>query len=188
MAKLVTGLFNTRSSAMLAIEDLMRHGFAQEDLSLLNTDTSLGREFFAAVCSKAPEGAVVGTIIGMIIGGVIAAMIQIGYIPDPGLGLVAMSATVASLLGVAVGGMVGLVFGAVIGSSIPEYEVKLFRADKRQGGILLGGYVHPRREGEVRRLLEAAGGQKIRVKNVRDEKLPERQREFAPVDDRGLTR
>ena len=169
---------------MLAIEDLMRHGFAQEDLSLLNTDTTLGREFFTDVSTKAPEGGVAGMIIGGIIGGILGALIRMGNIPDPGIGLAGTTLAIAILAGVAALGIIGLIIGALIGSTIPEFEENLYRADKRHGGILVGASAHTRREGEVRRLMEAAGGRAIRSKGVRDEALPERQREYVPSSDR----
>jgi hypothetical protein len=63
MAKLITGIFKSRSSAMLAVEDLMRHGIPQEDISIQMTDTSNGREFFTDCSTKAPEYGVLGTVI-----------------------------------------------------------------------------------------------------------------------------
>jgi hypothetical protein len=184
MAKLVTGLFNTRSGAMLAIEDLMRHGLAQDDLSMLNTDTTLGREFFTDIGTKAPEGGVIGVIVGGILGGIIAALMRLGHVPFPGVDMSAVSLLMVTLDGIALLGTIGLIIGLFIGASIPEYEENLYRADTRHGGILLGVYTHARREGEVRRLMEAAGGRDIRVKNVRDEALPARTREHVPAGER----
>lgn len=167
MAKLVTGLFNTRSSAMLAIEDLMRHGVSQEDISLLLTDTTLGREFFMDVNSKAPEGACMGTIIGGIVGSILAYCVAVGYIADPGLGLYGSNLLVSTLAGCGIGMLFGLLVGALCGAAIPEYEAKLDRIG-RKGGILVGTYIHPKRQYEVRRLLQAAGGHGVRSRNVRD--------------------
>jgi hypothetical protein len=179
MAQLVTGLFNNRSSAMLAIEDLMRHGFAQDDISLLMTDTNVGREFFTDVTNKAPEGGVLGTIAGGIIGGIIAAIMNLGHTVDWGTGLVALPANFAVLVGVALGAIAGLIIGAIIGSTIPEFEMNLYGPGKRRGGILVGTYCHRRREVEVRRLMEAAGGHDLRSKTVSDDWLPARTPDYA---------
>ena len=169
MAKLVTGLFKTRSSAMLAVEDLMRHGVPQEDISVMMTDTSRGREFFTDLASKAPEGAMVGTIIGGIIGGIFAALISLGYIRDPGIGLVGFNVYVSTLSGIGAGMLIGLIIGALIGSSVPEYELNLHNMDRRHSGILVGVYCHERRLFECRKLLEAAGGADIRTKSMKTE-------------------
>ena len=45
MATLVTGLFKARSSAERAIEDLVAHGWSRDDVSLLMSDATQGREF-----------------------------------------------------------------------------------------------------------------------------------------------
>jgi hypothetical protein len=158
------------------VEDLMRHGFAQEDLSLLSTDTNIGRELYTDLRSKAPEGAVIGTVVGMILGGLIAALMHQGYVSDFGLGLLMMGRWPAILDGIALGSMIGLPIGALVGSLIPEYEVNLYRADQRHGGILLAVYTHARRVIEVTQLLEAAGGRRIAYKNMPDDVLAEPQR------------
>ena len=169
MAKLVTGLFKTRSSAMLAVEDLMRHGVPQEDISVMMTDTSHGREFFTDLATKAPEGGMMGTIIGGIIGGVLTALITLGYIHDPGLGLAGLNIYLSTLSGIGAGMLIGLIVGALIGSSVPEYELNLHNMDRRHSGILVGVYCHERRLFECRKLLEAAGGVDIRTKGMRTE-------------------
>lgn len=171
MAKLITGLFKARSSAMLAIEDLMRHNVPQEDISVQMTDTATGREFFTQVASKAPEYGCTGTVIGGIIGGVLAACVALGYINDGGLGLSGVNVIIATLAGIGAGMLVGLLIGALIGSSVPEYESNMGTVGGKHSGYLVGIYCHPRRQFEVRKLLEAAGGGFIRSRVVRDEPL-----------------
>lgn len=172
MAKLVTAIFKTRSSSMLAVEDLMRHGIPQEDISVQMTDTNTGREFFTDLSSKAPEGGITGTIIGLIVGGVIGALLSRGYIPDGGIGMVNIGLLYGVLSGAAVGAIIGLIIGLLSGASVPEYESNFYALDARRGGgILVGVYVHERREGEIRHLLEAAGGTALRSKFVRTEPL-----------------
>lgn len=171
MAKLVTGLFKARSSAMLAIEDLMRHNVPQEDMSVLMTDSANGREFFTDMASKAPEYGVAGTIIGGIIGGVLAALVALGYIQDAGIGLAGMNIVLATLCGVGAGMLVGLLVGMLIGSTIPEFETNFYAVGGKHCGYLVGVYCHPRREFEVRKLLEASGAAYVRTKIIRDEPL-----------------
>lgn len=168
MAKLITGLFKARSSAMLAIEDLMRHNVPQEDISVQMTDTASGREFFTEVSSKAPEYGVAGTIVGGIIGGLLAALVALGYIQDGGLGLAGLNVVIATLCGLGAGMLIGLLIGMMIGASVPEYESNFYPVGGKHHGYLVGVYCHPRREFEVRKLLEAAGGGTIRVRAVRD--------------------
>jgi hypothetical protein len=176
MAKLVTGLFKARSSAMLAIEDLMRHNISQEDISVSMTDSASGREFFPEVASKAPEYGVTGTIIGGIIGAVVAALIALGYIVDNGFtGLAGVNLFVATFCGLGVGMLVGLLIGMIAGSAVPEYELVFHPVGSaRHSGYLVGVYTHPLREVEVRRL--------IRVRAMRDTPLRvygQNQRDYA---------
>jgi hypothetical protein len=171
MAKLVTGLFKARSSAMLAIEDLMRHNVPQEDISVMMTDTASGREFFTEMATKAPEGGVLGAIIGGIIGGLLASLVTLGYIQDPGLGLAGLNVVLSALCGIGAGMLIGLIIGAAIGAGRPEYETNFHPVGGNHSGFLVGVYCHPRREFEVRKLMEAAGGGFIRNKVVRDTPL-----------------
>lgn len=191
MAKLITGLFRARSSAMLAIEDLMRHAVPQEDISVLMTDTATGREFYTEMASKAPEYAVVGTIIGGILGGLLASLVALHYIQDPGIGLAGLSIYIAALVGIGAGMLIGLIIGLIAGASVPEFETVFQAVHDKRAGYLVGVYCHPRRELEVRRLIEAAGGNYVRAKRVRDTALSVYgQREYAGaaagpvVDDR----
>ncbi len=185
MAKLVTGIYKTRSSSMLAVEDLLRHGIPQEDISVQMTDTANGREFFTDLASKAPEYGVTGTVIGAVGGGLLAALCALGYIPDPGLALPAHGVVFSTLAGVGVGAILGLLVGSFAGAGIPEYETNFYATDKRKdGGILVGVYCHEKREGEVRRLLEAAGGAKLQSKSLRTEPiLVHTTRDYATVGD-----
>lgn len=172
MAKLITGVFKTRSSSMLAVEDLIRHGIPQEDISVLMTDTSNGREFYTDISSKAPEYGVMGTVIGAIAGGVLAALIALGYINLPGTGLTNIGVLYATLAGVGVGAVLGLLIGALAGLSVPEFETNFYPIDKRKhGGILVGTYCHERRENEVRRLMEASGATSLTAKSLATEPI-----------------
>jgi hypothetical protein len=171
MAKLITGIFKSRSSAMLAVEDLMRHGIPQEDISIQMTDTSNGREFFTEASSKAPEYGVSGSIIGAVVGGLYGALCALGYLPDYS-GLAALGTLYAVLAGIGAGSMLGLLVGFILGLSVPEFETDFHQVDRRAGaGILVGTYCHERRENEVRRLMEAAGGHQLRAKSLRTEPL-----------------
>ncbi len=64
MAVLVSGIFKTREAAERAIDDLMRAGFSRDDISLLMTEATRGREFGLEMSTKAPEGAATGATVG----------------------------------------------------------------------------------------------------------------------------
>src|ERR1041384_5601917 len=122
MATLVTGLFNSRSSAEHAVEDLVAKGWSRDDISLLMSDATQGREFGLAMATKAPEGAATGGTIG------------------GGLGAMAAGPVVATRAGLGAGAAAGGVTGALIGLGIPEHEARFFNEELEHGGILIGVY------------------------------------------------
>jgi hypothetical protein len=84
MATLVTGLFKSRSNAERAVEDLLAHGWSRDDISLLMSDATQGREFGLAMASKAPEGAAAGGTIGGVLGAVAAGLVATVFWLCPG--------------------------------------------------------------------------------------------------------
>jgi uncharacterized membrane protein len=162
MATLVTGVFKTRSSAERATEDLVHYGFSRDDISLLMSDATKGREFALQMATKAPEGAATGATIGGVIGAVAAGLVALGIIVVPGLGLVAAGPIVATLAGLGAGAAAGGVTGALIGLGIPEHEARFYHEEIEKGGILLGVYTHDDRAQQARKILDAAGAEKVK--------------------------
>jgi hypothetical protein len=162
MSTLVTGLFGSRSAAQVAIEHLIDQGFAREDISILMSDTTRGREFGVLEHSKAPEGAATGATIGGVLGALAAGLAGVGSLAVPGLSLVAAGPLVAALAGLGAGAAAGGITGAMIGLGMPEHEAKFFHDEIRRGGILVGVYAHFDRVQFARELLDAAGAENVR--------------------------
>ena len=162
MSTLVTGVFGSRSAAQVGIEQLIDQGFAREDISLLMTDTTRGREFGMQEHTKAPEGAATGATIGGVLGALAAGLAAVGSLAIPGLALVAAGPLVAALAGLGAGAAAGGITGALIGLGIPEHEAKFFHEEVERGGILVGVYAHGDRVKVARDVLDAAGAEKVR--------------------------
>lgn len=162
MATLVTGLFKARSNAERAVEDLVAHGWSRDDISLLMSDATQGREFGLAMATKAPEGAATGGAIGGVLGAIAAGLVATGVLAVPGLALLAAGPIVATLAGLGAGAAAGGVTGALIGLGIPEHEARFFNEQLEHGGILIGVYTHDDRVGQARKVLEAAGADKVK--------------------------
>jgi hypothetical protein len=185
MAKLVSGLFKSRTSALLAVEDLMRHGCPQEDISMIMTHDSVGREFFINLASKAPEGAIAGAILGGAAFATLAFLVSTGVLTDPGWGIASVSPPFSLMAGFGLGSFAGMIAGGIIGSSMPEYEADLHCVDKKYPGIMVGVYCQKSRSEEAKKLLEASGGQKIVIRDQKTERLSyPRPREYAPVPEK----
>jgi hypothetical protein len=162
MATLVAGLFNNRSSAERAVENLVDAGFSRDDISLLMSDATRGREFALQMATKAPEGAAAGATIGGVLGAVAAGLVALGIIVVPGLALVAAGPIVATLAGLGAGAAAGGLTGALIGLGIPEHEAKFYHEGIERGGILVGVYSHDDRAGQARKILEASGAERVK--------------------------
>jgi hypothetical protein len=161
VSKLVTGIFNSRAAAELASEELLKAGFATEDVSLLMSDTTRGREFAMQKGTKVPEGAATGATVGGVLGAVAAGLAAVGSLAIPGLAIVAAGPLVAALAGLGAGAAAGGLTGALIGLGIPEHEAKFFKGEIEKGGILVGVYAHEDRQKLAKDILEAAGAERV---------------------------
>lgn len=162
MAKLVSGLFKSRADAERAVENLVDFGFMREDISLLMSDATRGREFRLAAATKAPEGTAAGATIGGAIGAIAAGLVALGVVAVPGIGLVAAGPVLAALAGLGAGAAAGGLTGALIGLGIPEHEAKFYNEEIGQGGILLGVYTHEDRVEQAKNILHAAGANAVK--------------------------
>lgn len=161
MSKLVTAIFHSRSSAEMAVDELSRAGFAPEDISLLMSDSTQGREFAMKKGTKLPEGTATGATVGGVVGAVAAGLAAVGTLAVPGLALVAAGPVVAALAGLGAGAAAGGLTGALIGLGLPEHEAKFYDKEIEKGGMLVGVYAHDDRQKVARDILEAAGAEKV---------------------------
>lgn len=170
MAKLITGIFRSRSSAMLAVEDLIRHGFEQDDISLLMSETTRGREFMVDEHTKAPEGVATGAAVGGMLGAIALGLTSVGMVAAPGLGLFAVGQWLSILAGFGAGALGGGIVGGLIGIGVPEHEAELYKGELEKGGILVGVYALDNdRATEIHKLLEANGAEHVKSEHVKDE-------------------
>jgi uncharacterized membrane protein len=80
----------------------------------------------------------------------------------PGIGLVAAGPILATLAGLGAGAAAGGLTGALIGLGIPEHEAKFFNEEIERGGILVGVYTHEDRAGQARKIMDAAGAERVK--------------------------
>ena len=138
MATSVYGLAKTDAHAIRIANRLKSSGFTANDVSILTPDRDGVRDVGHENSTKAPDGAATGAGTGALLGGALGWMAGIGALAIPGVGpLIAAGPILATLTGLAVGGTVGGVSGALVGLGIPEYEAKQFEGKLREGHILL---------------------------------------------------
>jgi len=165
-AKLVTGLFKSKTSAEAAVDAILKRGFTRDDISVLMSDATRSKEFALQSRTHAADGLGIGSAVGGTIGAVLAAITAVGTtLFLPGLNLVIAGPIAAALAGLGAGGATGGLIGALIGAGIPEYRAKVYEAGIRGGGILIG--VEARSDEEVDRLEELLD--ELGVEHVRTE-------------------
>ena len=165
-ATLVTGFFKTRVAAEAAMDAIMKRGYAREEVSVLMSDATRTKEFGLETGTHAAQGAGIGGAVGGTIGAVLAAIAAVGAtLTLPGIGLVVAGPIAAALAGAGAGAATGGLIGALVGAGIPEHRAKVYDADLRAGGILLGVEARSAEDADhIEKLLEDIG-----AKNVRQE-------------------
>jgi len=155
-ARLITGLFKSKIAAESAVDAILKRGYTRDDISVLMSDATRTKEFGLQTRSHAADGLGIGGAVGGAVGAVLAAIAAVGStLVLPGLNLVIAGPIAAALAGAGAGGATGGVIGALIGAGIPEYRAKVYDAELRGGGILIG--VEARSDEEIESLEELLG-------------------------------
>ena len=164
MAKLVTGLFKSRTAAEAVVNILAERGYTRDEISVLMSDATKSKEFAIETGTHAADGAGIGGAIGGAVGATLAAIAAVGTsLAIPGLGLVVAGPLAAVLAGAGAGGATGGLIGALIGAGIPEHRAKVYDAGLRQGGILLGVEARTDEDADqLEKLFEELGAEHIR--------------------------
>src|SRR5689334_24674892 len=161
--------------ASLIVDRLRNDGFSNNDISALFPDKTGTRDFAVEKGTKAPEGAATGASAGAVLGGALGWLAGIGAIAIPGVGpLIAAGPILAALSGLAVGGTVGGLSGALVGAGIPEYEAQQYEGRLRGGHILMA--VHADNDEEGSRIREIFSEEKAEdISTGREAALPRSQ-------------
>jgi len=149
----------SEAQAIRIANHLRSAGFTPDDISMLYPDRDGVRDLAPRNSTKAPEGAATGASAGAMIGGALGWLAGIGAIAVPGVGpLIAAGPILAALSGLAVGGTVGGLSGALVGCGIPEYEAQQYEGRLRGGHILIS--VHADDGEEASRIREILSEEK----------------------------
>ncbi len=132
------GVFNDQDRAEMAIDDLQRMGFSDEQIGFAWRGERASAQGEKHTGAKVGTGAVVGGILGaaaaLLIPGVGPAIA--GGILAPLLGAGA-TATAAGVAGAAVGATAGGVVGALTSMGVPEEEAKYYQNEFREGRAIV---------------------------------------------------
>lgn len=138
MAQKVVGVFLTEREAAEVVEDLKKHGFDTDRLSVITRNREEADAILDPVHTKAPEGAAGGAAAGGLLGGVGGLLAGLGALAIPGIGpLLAAGPIAAALAGIAVGATSGGLVGGLIGLGISEDDAKLYDEHVGSGRVLV---------------------------------------------------
>ena len=147
---MLTGVFRNRQDAEEAYNDLVKHGYNKDDITLIMSEETRSEyldedDSESEMGSKALEGTGAGSAIGGTLGAAAGIIAAIGTsVAIPGLGLVVAGPLVGGLAGAGAGGITGGLIGALIGAGIPEERAKLFKEEIEEGAIVVGVRPHNR--------------------------------------------
>lgn len=140
---MLTGTFRDRESAERAYNAMLERGYSKDDINVMMSNETRDKHFKHTevdtdLGNKSAEGAAAGAGIGGVAGVIVGVLAAAGTLAIPGLGVVLAGPLVAGLAGLGAGGAAGGLIGALVGAGIPEDRAKLYEADLKNGGIVLG--------------------------------------------------
>jgi len=155
MAKTVVGVFDTMSEAQDVVKDLVDHGFAESDVSLVaGKDEGEGAEATGRARpdagSRAAKGAGIGAAAGILAGLVALAI--------PGIGpVVAAGPLATALAGAGIGAAAGGVIGALTSAGVPEEQAHHYAEAIRRGSVLVAIRTSDERAQEAADIMDRRG-------------------------------
>ena len=166
--RMVTGLFRDSENVERAYEVVHQRGYGTADINVVMSDDTRRRYFSddrqvnVELGRKIEEGGEMGGPMGGTIGTLIPALIAVGVVALPGLGLVLAGPIAVALAAAGAAGLAVGVIGALSDWGIPEERAKQYELGIHDGGILMG--VRARSGEDARHFKqqwEAIGGQLV---------------------------
>jgi hypothetical protein len=166
--RMVTGLFKDSESVERAYEIVSQRDYGTADINVVMSDETRRRYFSddrqinTELGKKVAEGGELGGPMGGSIGTLIPALIAVGVVALPGLGLVLAGPLAVALAAAGAAGLTVGLIGALSDWGIPEERAKQYETGIHDGGILVG--VKPRSDEDARHFVQqwkAIGGQHV---------------------------
>jgi len=153
----IGGIFDTRSQAIRAVEQLRQARFSDAQIGIAGRDAETGKlRKERADETEAEEGGTIGAVVGAGTGALVGLGVLSGVIPV--IGPAIAGGTLGIILSnAAAGAAIAGITGALIGMGIPEADAEYYEEELKAGRTLVT--VHPENRGaEALRILEANGG------------------------------
>ena len=154
MANLVTGLFDTETTAEAAVSQLKNMGYGQNEITIIMKDRGAADHLAHETGSRTMEGVGTGAAIGGTIGAVLAGLLAVGSVVIPGVGLIAAGSLAAMLAGAGAGGLTGGLIGWLASAGIPDDVAPYYEHGLQNGGVVVAVAAHPGQETRVQQVLQ----------------------------------
>jgi hypothetical protein len=127
----VVGVFEDRTLADRAVDDLKKAGFKADDIGYVVRTAEGGTELADSQKKLGGEGLATGAVVGGLAGAAAAVLI-------PGIGPVIAGGMLLSLLGGAgVGAAAGGILGALAGAGVSENDASFYEGEFHHGRIIV---------------------------------------------------
>ena len=165
---MVTGLFRDSESVERAYKVVSQRDYGIADINVVMSDDTRRRYFSddrqvnTELGRKVAEGGELGGPMGGRIGTIIPALIAVGVVALPGLGLVLAGPFAVALAAAGAAGLTVGLIGALSDWGIREERARQYETGIHDGGILVG--VKPRSDRDARHFVrqwKAIGGQHV---------------------------
>jgi hypothetical protein len=156
MMRTITGLFDTRDQADIAVRSLKDAGIPSDDISIVANNAEGARDVDADdVAADAGAGAGIGAAVG----GAGGLLTGLGLLAIPGIGPVVaggwlMATVVGAAAGAVVGGATGGLVGALTDAGVDERDAHVYAEGVRRGGTLVTARVDDTRADAAQAILQ----------------------------------
>jgi uncharacterized membrane protein len=147
MARTIPALFENHDEASKTMQDLVTHGFARDDIKMMDREDARHDAKASGLAKGAGIGAAAGGIGGLVIG--VSTLIAV-----PAIALaISVPAVLATLVGAGVGAATGGLIGGLTRLGIPEQQAQYYSEGIRRGWVLVTVTTPEERAEEARAIL-----------------------------------
>jgi len=159
MAYTIVGVFESQEQARTVIDDLLRAGVLQQQISFLGAQAAENKD--AKILGKdAAAGALVGGVGGLLLG--------LAALAVPGIGpMLAAGPLATTLIGVGVGATGGALIAALHEMGVPESDAKVYEERVRGGATLVSVTADDTLADPVAEILNQHGAQNVDERRAR---------------------
>lgn len=136
--KTIVGAFDTSTSALMAVQELIKDGFMRHDVSVVASNLDNQIPHSDAEATAPTPDATKGAVAGGLLGGAAGLAASLMVLAIPGIGpVIALGPLVAALGGAGVGAVAGGLLAGLTSAGVPEEHAGYYVETIRRGGAVV---------------------------------------------------